>query len=41
MLASMIEKLSVHTCTGAAILARDAGIATEENLHLIQSKEYS
>ncbi|RZS95836.1 IS1634 family transposase [Cecembia calidifontis] len=40
-LAAMIEKLSVHTCTGPAVVVLDAGIATEENLHLIQSKGYS
>lgn len=40
-LAAMIEKLSVHTCTGPAVVVLDAGIATEENLHLIRNKGYS
>lgn len=39
-LAAMIEKLSVHTCSGPAVVVLDAGIATEENLRLIQSKGY-
>ena len=39
-LAAMIEKLSTHTCRGPAVVVLDAGIATEENLKLIESKGY-
>lgn len=40
-LPAMIDKLSSHTCTGPAVVVLDAGIATEENLKLIQEKGYS
>ena len=36
----MIEKLASHTCPGPAVVVLDAGIATEENLRLIQDKGY-
>ncbi len=39
-LSAMIEKLSSHTCSGPAVVVLDAGIATEENLKLIQAKGY-
>ena len=39
-LSAMIEKLASHTCPGPAVVVLDAGIATEENLRLIQSKGY-
>jgi transposase len=39
-LSAMIEKLASHTCRGPAVVVLDAGIATEENLRLIQSKGY-
>lgn len=39
-LSAMIEKLAFHTCSGPAVMVLDAGIATEENLRLIQSKGY-
>lgn len=39
-LSAMIEKLSSHTCSGPAVVVIDAGIATEENLKLIQDKGY-
>ena len=37
-LSAMIEKLASHTCPGPAVVVLDAGIATEENLKLIQDK---
>ena len=37
-LATMIDKLSTHTCGHKAIVVLDAGIATEDNLALIKSK---
>jgi len=39
-LSAMIEKLASHTCGGPAVVVLDAGIATEENLKLIQAKGY-
>lgn len=39
-LSAMIEKLATHTCRGPAVVVLDAGIATEENLTLIESKGY-
>lgn len=39
-LSAMIEKLASHTCPGPAVVVLDAGIATEENLRLIESKGY-
>ena len=39
-LSAMIEKPASHTCRGPAVAVLDAGIATEENLKLIQSKGY-
>jgi hypothetical protein len=36
----MIEKLASHTCSGPAVVVLDAGIATEENLKLIEAKGY-
>ena len=39
-LSAMIEKLARHTCSGPAVVVLDAGIATEENLKLIQAKGY-
>jgi len=39
-LSAMIEKLASHTCRGPAVVVLDAGIATEENLKLIQAKGY-
>lgn len=39
-LSAMIEKLASHTCRGPAVVVLDAGIATEENLRLIESKGY-
>lgn len=38
---AMIEKLASHTCPGPAVVVLDAGIATEENLRLIESKGYN
>ncbi len=40
-LSAMIEKLASHTCPGRAVVVLDAGIATEENLQLIQAKGYN
>ena len=40
-LSAMIEKLASHTCRGPAVVVLDAGIATEENLKLIQDKGYN
>lgn len=39
-LSAMIEKLRGHTCGGPAVVVLDAGIATEENLKLIEEKGY-
>jgi len=39
-LSVMIEKLASHTCSGSAVVVLDAGIATEENLKLIEAKGY-
>ena len=39
-LSAMIEKLASHTCRGPAVVVLDAGIATEENLKLIEDKGY-
>lgn len=39
-LSAMIEKLASHTCRGPAVVVLDAGIATEENLRLIEQKGY-
>lgn len=40
-LSAMIDKLSTHTCAHKATVVLDAGIATEENLTLIQEKGYN
>lgn len=40
-LSAMIDKLSTHTCAHKATVVLDAGIATEENLALIQEKGYN
>ena len=40
-LSAMVEKLSSHTVHHKATVVLDAGIATEENLGLLQSKGYS
>lgn len=40
-LSAMIDKLSTHTCSHKAVVVLDAGIATEENLTLIQNKGYN
>lgn len=40
-LSAMIEKLATHTCTGPSVVVLDAGIATEENLKLIEAKGYA
>lgn len=39
-LSAMIEKLASHTCRGPAVVVLDAGIATEENLKLIEARGY-
>lgn len=39
-LSAMIDKIASHTCPGPAVVVLDAGIATEENLRLIESKGY-
>jgi len=39
-LSAMIEKLSAHTCGPNAVVVLDAGIATDENLALIEAKGY-
>lgn len=39
-LSAMIDKLASHTCHGPAVVVLDAGIATEENLKLIEAKGY-
>lgn len=39
-LSAMIEKLASHTCRGPAVVVLDAGIATEENLKLIEGRGY-
>jgi transposase len=39
-LSAMIEKLASHTCGGPAVVVLDAGIATEDNLRLIEEKGY-
>ena len=39
-LSMMIGKLSTHTCNHNAVIVLDAGIATEENLALIQREGY-
>ncbi len=39
-LSAMIEKLTAHTCPGQVVVVLDAGIATEENLKLIDDKGY-
>lgn len=39
-LSAMIDKLASHTCPGPAVVVLDAGIATEENLRLIQERGY-
>lgn len=39
-LSAMIEKLASHTCNSPAVVVLDAGIATEENLKLIEAKGY-
>lgn len=39
-LSAMIEKLASHTCPGPAVVVLDAGIATEENLKLIEARGY-
>ena len=40
-LSTMIDKLATHTCSHKAVVVLDAGIATEENLDLIQKKGYN
>lgn len=40
-LSTMIDKLANHTCSHKAIVVLDAGIATEENLKLIEQKGYN
>lgn len=40
-LSTMIDKLAGHTCSHKAVVVLDAGIATEENLALIEKKGYS
>lgn len=37
-LSQMIDKLASHTCNHKAVIVLDAGIATEENLQLIEAK---
>jgi transposase len=37
-LSAMIDKLASHTCNHKAVIVLDAGIATEENLQLIEAK---
>ncbi|MBC7507888.1 MAG: transposase, partial [Ferruginibacter sp.] len=39
-LSAMIDKLATHTCSHNAVVVLDAGIATKENLALIQQKGY-
>lgn len=40
-LATMIDKLATHTCPNKkAVIVLDAGIATEDNLQLIEAKGY-
>lgn len=39
-LSAMIEKLASHTVNSPAVVVLDAGIATEENLKLIEEKGY-
>lgn len=39
-LSQMIDKLAWHTCAPKAVIVLDAGIATEENLQLIEAKGY-
>jgi len=40
-LSAMIEKLTAHTVGSNAVIVLDAGIATQENLTLIESKGYN
>ena len=40
-LSQMIDKLASHTCAPKAVIVLDAGIATEENLKLIEAKGYN
>lgn len=39
-LSAMIKKLASHTCNSPAVVVLDAGIATEENLKLIEAQGY-
>lgn len=39
-LSAMIDKLASHSCNGPAVVVLDAGIATEENLKLVEDKGY-
>ncbi len=39
-LSTMIDKLATHTCSHKAVVVLDAGIATAENLALIEQKGY-
>ncbi len=39
-LSQMIDKLAWHTCAPKAVIVLDAGIATEDNLQLIEAKGY-
>lgn len=39
-LITMITKIKVHTCSQKAVIVLDAGIATEENLKLIEENGY-
>jgi len=40
-LSAMIDKLATHTCSHKAVVVLDAGIATKENLELIQKKGFN
>ncbi len=40
-LSTMIDKLATHTCSHKAVVVLDAGIATKENLELIQKKGFN
>ena len=40
-LSTMIDKLAIHSCSHKAVVVLDAGIATKENLELIQKKGFN
>ena len=40
-LSAMIDKLATHTCSHKTVVVLDAGIATKENLELIQKKGFN